>query len=84
VYEITQLLRTSTLRFVIADMGQPLMWISGDEVFRFWKDEAKSRIVPREAIVGFHLEEFPGEYAYVASEWMAKSQPPVVVLARHH
>ena len=84
VSEIRELLRTSTLSFVVAEVGEPLSWISGDVVFRFWKDEAQSRIVPTRAHEGFRLAEFPGEYAYVAFEWTAESQPPVVVLECHH
>lgn len=33
---------------------------------------------------GFQLNDFPGEYAYLASEWSGGIQTPIVLLEMHH
>jgi hypothetical protein len=83
--EIGDLLRTAGLRVVVADVGSPLRWVSGDAVFEFWRRDAKRRIVaPALASNGFRLEDFPGESAYIATRWEAAGQPPLVLLEHYH
>jgi hypothetical protein len=85
VLEIVELLRGPELRVAVADVGRPLRWMAGDELLDFWKNDAKPRIVPPpRASAGFRLEDFPGNCAYIATEWKAESQPTVVVLECHH
>ena len=45
VPEIVEMLGTSDVRFAVADVGRPLMWIIGEQVFGFWKGDAKPRIM---------------------------------------
>jgi hypothetical protein len=83
--EIGDLLRTADLRLVVADVGSPLRWVSGEAVFEFWKSEAKPRIVsPAMASTGFRLKDFPGESAYIATQWEAAARPPLVLLEHYH
>ena len=82
--DITQLLRAGPIQFVVADSG-PLRWIPTDAVYDFWKRDAKHHILPPGHSAA--LEEFPGEYFYVATEWVraaARPAEPLVVLERHH
>ena len=69
--------------FVIADGGKALQWISEDDRFDFWKTEVKCRLVPPESD-GFYLDDFPGNYCYVATMWMRASATPIIVLEKHH
>ena len=81
--DIARLLRAGPLRFVVADVGQFLKWIPENDRFTFWKAEVKPRVVDSYAD-GLYLNDFPGHYAYVASEWSADFGPPIVLLEMHH
>ncbi|WP_065750169.1 hypothetical protein [Bradyrhizobium paxllaeri] len=69
--------------FVVAEVGQPLRWISESDRFAFWKAEVKCRLIAPDAD-GFHLEDYPGSYCYVAAMWECASRTPVIVLEKHH
>ena len=69
--------------FIVADAGQPLQWIPANEGFQFWKSEVKSRLIPVEASSWF-LEDFPGQYCFLATEWRLRSGGSLVVLEKHH
>ncbi|QOZ26528.1 hypothetical protein [Bradyrhizobium sp. CCBAU 51753] len=69
--------------FVIADVGLPLRWIPEDDRLAFWKDEVKGRLVASDAN-SFHLEDYPGNYCYVAAMWSCASLGAVIVLEKHH
>jgi hypothetical protein len=64
--EIRVLLRLGPVRFVIAAPGKQLNRIAPAECYQFWKAEVKPRTVNTDS---FDLNEFPGAYCYVASEW---------------
>lgn len=82
--DIAQLLRAGPVQFVVADAG-PLRWIPTDAACDFWKRDVKRHVLaPGHSAA---LEEFPGEYFYVATEWVrGGTHPPMplVVLERHH
>ena len=81
--EITELLRLGRVAFVVADVGLRLMWIPLEECYGFWKAEVRPRLVePR--VQNFVLEDFPGEYCYLASEWRVAQGDRVVVLEKCH
>jgi hypothetical protein len=80
--EIKRLLRDGS-SFVVADVGLPLRWISEDDRFAFWKAEVKCRLVAPDAD-GFHLDEYPGNYCYVAAIWKGASSAAIIVLEKHH
>jgi hypothetical protein len=83
--DVAELLRGGSVSFVIADCGRPLNWVPHRDCYRFWKNEVKPRLVePDAAERGFRLEEFPGQYCYVASEWGLGEEGPVVVLETYH
>jgi len=82
--DLGNLLRRGPVRFVVADCGQPLEWVSVHDCYRFWKDEVKPHLVERgSADGGFRLDVFPGAYCYVGAEWEGGPEP-VVLLERHH
>jgi hypothetical protein len=69
--------------FVVAAVGQPLRWISESDRFDFWKVEVKCRLVAPETDE-FRLDDYPGNYCYVAAMWKCASTPAVIVLEVHH
>ena len=80
--DIVQLLRDGT-SFVIAEAGEPLRWISEGDRFDFWKTEVKRRLVAPDA-GGFYLDDYPGQYCYVAALWHGVPSGSVIVLEKHH
>jgi hypothetical protein len=79
---IRELLRGGPVRFVVANPGSRLRWIAPEERFDFWKTEATVHLVEADE---FHLEDSPGQLAYVATEWVVPDgEAPVVLLEAHH
>lgn len=81
---IRNLLTTGPVHFVVADVAHPLIWVSLERCFDFWKIEVRARLLePDAAREGVRLEELPGMYGYAASEWQWTGSP-VVVLSKWH
>lgn len=80
---VREMLRQSPVEFLIADVGIPLRRIEVSKCYDFWKSEAEAHIV-NDPDSGFRPEDFPNDYAYVASEWSGGIQTPIVLLEKHH
>jgi len=81
--DVADLLRAGKIRFVVADIGSRLQWITPEECYTFWKSEVKPHIAEPEA--QSRLEDFPDEYCYFASEWKtANGGDPIVLLTKSH
>jgi hypothetical protein len=80
--DIDQLLRDGS-SFVVAEVGLPLRWISEGDRFAFWKAEVRCRLVAPGAH-GFHLDDYPANYCYVATMWKCTSSTSIIVLEKHH
>ena len=80
--EIVSMLRADKVRFVVADIGHHLQWVSPEHCYEFWKSEVKAHLAQPDARI--YLEDFPGEYCYFASEWKADVGEPIVLLAKSH
>src|SRR5579871_6608270 len=65
--KISSLLRKGPIEFVIADVGEPLIWIAVEDCFDFWKAEVKPHLA--EANSQIAIEAFPDMYCYIASQW---------------
>jgi hypothetical protein len=79
---IRRLLRNGPLRFVVANVGERLRWVSPDDRFGFWKVEVVPHLAETDRI---RPDDFPDSMAYVASEWLAaENEPPIVLLEKHH
>src|SRR5947209_13692744 len=65
--ELRQLLQSGPVEFVVADVGHRLKRIEPAKCYEFCKADAQPHIA--DIRMAFRLEDFPGEYAYVASEW---------------
>jgi hypothetical protein len=80
--DITDLLRSGLVQFVVADVGATLQWIQLHDCYRFWKDEVKTHLAEDLRAV---LDQFPGGYCYFASQWDEGLQAtPIVVLEKSH
>ncbi len=80
---LTEMLSKYPVEFYVADIGQSLRRVEVHKCYSFWKSEVKAHLVndTDEKII---LENYPGEYAYVASEWSGEIQAPIVLLEKLH
>lgn len=81
--DLTEMLRKYPVEFYVADMGHSLRRVEVHKCYSFWKSEVKAHLVndPDGKII---LENYPGEYAYLASEWSGEIQVPIVLLEKRH
>ena len=83
--EIKALLQAGPVDFVVVCVGCPLRWITGLEVYDFFKTQAKPRLVePSDDPDGFFLGDFPDHCAYTAQEWTSTGRSSIVVFTIHH
>ncbi|MFM2386650.1 MAG: hypothetical protein RL660_1407 [Bacteroidota bacterium] len=80
--EIQGILKSHTVQFVVADVGAALKWIDIHNTFEFWKAEIKPHLADDYNKV--KLENFIGNYAFVASEWAGDIEVPIILLEKHH
>lgn len=80
--DIKEALKKYPVEFVVADVGEKLQWINCDKSFDFWKIELKPHLV--DDINRIDLDNFPDNYAYVASEWTGEIEIPIVLLEKFH
>lgn len=79
---IRDLLRLGPVQFIVADLGSPLRWFPEGACYDFWKTEVQGHLADPDS--EFMLEDFPGEYCYLASEWTLAAGDIVVVLEMAH
>ncbi len=87
--EIKNFLRNRNVVFIVANIGFTIKRIPDEETFSFWENEVKIRLVePEQAISGFYLESFPGEYCYIAYEYLPvlknSSSKKYIILKVYH
>jgi kynurenine formamidase len=80
--KLKELLKKGRVKFVVADVGQNLKWIDEAECFSFWKSEVEKHLADN--INKIDLDIFPDNYAYIASEWTANKETPIVLLEKAH
>lgn len=81
IEEIKKLLTQNQISFAIADVGKPLEFIKSEAVFEFWKKNKENIAKDLDKI---NLEDYPEEFAFVASEWISNSNEKVILLEKHH
>ena len=65
---LTEMLRKYPVEFYVADVGQHLRRVEVHKCYSFWKSEVKAHLAD-DSEEKIFLENYPGEYAYLASEW---------------
>jgi len=80
--DITILLRTGRVQFVVADVGASPRWIPLGQCHDFWKRDALPHLAAPESRAS--LDDFPDSYCYFASEWSSKDGTPIIVCEKHH
>lgn len=80
--EIIRLLQNGS-SFVVADIGQPLLWIHEEDRWQFWKTEVSCRLVAPGA-TGFSPSNYPGAYCFVTTMWQLASATQIVAVEKHH
>ncbi len=80
---LQEMLRHSPVEFFVADVGRQLRRVEIAKCYDFWKSEVLAHLVDHPESP-FRIEDFPDQYAYVASEWSGKIQAPIVLLEKHH
>ena len=79
---VEALLRSGTVRLVLADVGKPLEWVSPAKARTVWRSEVSERLVgpDRKAF----LDDFNDGYFYRAHAWVDEAGTvAAVVLERH-
>ncbi len=77
---IKVILQKNSIQFLIADVGHKLEIIDASQCFTFWKAEVEKHLASKST----RLEDYPDEYLYFASEWVAEGLNPVLLLEKHH
>ncbi len=80
--EIKAILREHKLEMVVADIGQKLKWINPEVQFTFWKSELKPHLCSDAGKID--IQNFPGEYAYLASEWVGRTGLLLILIEKYH
>lgn len=82
--EIREALRQGPVQFVAARCGSPLVWVPAADSHRFWKAEAKDKLIEPAALEqGIALDDVAGDSFYVASQW-SDGAAAVVLLEQYH
>ncbi|MBL8018705.1 MAG: hypothetical protein JNM27_03490 [Leptospirales bacterium] len=73
-------LRSGSVSFVVANIGDPLDWYSPADAIRLWKGEVKSHLIEKPT---FNLADLQDEYGYLAYSW-PKLDERLISLEKHH
>ncbi len=76
-----ELLSSGPVRFVVADVGLKLVWISPESAISFWKSEVLPHIAREDRV---RLDDYPGGYCYRAVRWDLKDGGVAILLAKWH
>ncbi len=80
--ELKVILQAEPILFAIADVGHELEVIETDQCFKFWKAEVEKHLADPSKPA--RLEDYPDEYLYFASKWIAEDLSPITLLEKHH
>ncbi len=80
--EIVEILTKGPVEFVIANIGDKLTWIPTSKCFEIWKSDIKEHVVENPEHI--ELEDYPEDYAYIASEWEGLQDRPIILLETCH
>jgi hypothetical protein len=67
----------------VANVGDPLRWLRGRELFDWWKAEAAPRLLDPE-VAAWRLEQLPDQRGWLASEWTVLNGGSVLAFEALH
>jgi hypothetical protein len=79
--DLTELLRTGAVQFLVADPGLELRWIRTPQQIEFWKTVRPQIAHPEKPI---YREQVLNESAYIASEWRGRTGECLILLEKYH
>jgi hypothetical protein len=80
--QVREHLRVSD-RGVVATIGQRPRWLHGPELFEWWKNEARLRLVDPE-LSAWRLEDYPDERCWIASAWTLDDGATAIAFEEYH
>ncbi|MFD1872452.1 hypothetical protein [Hymenobacter bucti] len=80
--ELNVILQAGPVLFAVADAGHELEVIDTSQCFKFWKSEVEKHLADPSKLS--RLEDYPDEYLYFASKWIAEDSSPIILLEKHH
>lgn len=81
--ELEAIMRDGPVRLAIASLGARLRWIANVDLPAFWQTVLPN-IVRDDEEAGLQLDDYPGHFAYAASEWCGRSGERIVLLELYH
>ena len=78
--QIKAILKLGPVRLVEADVGEPLRWTALDDCYARWK-QVSANVANADR---FFLEDFPDQWAFVASEWEGRLGERLILFEKHH
>lgn len=78
--DIKSLLQWPGTQFVVGNIGAPLEWIPKEKCFEFWESDVKAHLCERRS---FNLEDYPGDYCFIASKWVMDSKVIIFLFKCH-
>jgi hypothetical protein len=80
--DIKQILKVQPVTFVVANVGESLKWITNDDSYSFWKNQAQEHIA--DDVEHIEIDNCPDQYAFIASKWNNNEQVTIILLEKIH
>jgi ribosomal protein L19E len=80
--EVKQLIRQGPVTFIIANIGERLIWVDPNKFYDLWKSEIKDHLVTNPDEID--PDKYPGYYAYLTSEWTSDYNGKLILLEKFH
>jgi hypothetical protein len=80
--EVSEILKNGPVQFVIANVGDKLIWTDLGESFKIYKTEIKDFIIPD--IENIDQDTLKHGFGYLASLWADPSENLIILLEKFH
>ncbi|WP_290789688.1 hypothetical protein [Flavihumibacter sp. UBA7668] len=80
--EIIEILREKPVKLVIASIGEKPEWIDSADQFKIWNKTLSPRLVSNQHT--FSLDDFPGNYGFLASLWEYQKYSAIILFEKYH
>lgn len=80
--EIAAILKNGPVRFIIANVGDKLLWQDLESCYQLYKNEIRSHLIPPNSAID--LDHFEGGYGYLASQWSDYLDVPIILMEKFH